>query len=386
MAEDFKEVVRHAGHLARRQKQPAPLDRDYLAAMLGLNRLFTRFDAISKSTGASPRKLARSLSAALKRDVALDTPAPATPLPERAAAVAAGASAQSVDVEHLLAALDQSGDPVVKAALNEAGYQPEKLAEAVRRADAGSVPRGVMFLLRELLDVFVFVIIFLMIIRGLIGELRLIPSESMYPGLQVGDRIVIEQVSKWYRPYQRGDILVFYPPMTILRHDPVSVVLRLTGVSGLIFKKEDNIDVAYIKRLIGLPGDTVEVKPGVGVFVNGQLIREPYVSEPASTCTLVGREAARKTGEPDPTVTVQPGRGVWVDGKQVGTDKQITINYMYGSFQYCGPITVPAGHYFLMGDNRDNSQDSRFWGFEPKERVIGRSVYRIWPPDRMGEL
>jgi signal peptidase I len=139
-------------------------------------------------------------------------------------------------------------------------------------------------------------------------------------------------------------VLVFYPPMTELRKDPVSLFLRLTGFSGLIYKKEDNIDVAYIKRLIGLPGDTVEVKPGVGVFVNGQKLDEPYVNEIANTCTFA---------RPEPI---------------------------------CEPVKVPPDSYYMMGDNRNLSLDSRYWGFAQEERVIGRAVFRIWPLNRTGPL
>ncbi|NBV43246.1 signal peptidase I, partial [bacterium] len=111
-----------------------------------------------------------------------------------------------------------------------------------------------------------------------------------------------------------------------------------------LYKKDDYIDVAYIKRLIGLPGDTVEVIPGEGVWVNGKKLDEPYVNEIGATCTLV---------KPEP---------------------------------YCGPIKIPAGQYYMMGDNRNQSLDSRYWGFARDERVIGRAVFRIWPLNRLGSL
>jgi signal peptidase I len=204
--------------------------------------------------------------------------------------------------------------------------------------------RNTLFLVREIGEVAFVVLLMLIVIKEGFGELRLIPSESMLPLLQIEDRIVIEKVTRWWRPYQRGDILVFYPPTTILKNDPLSWVLRATGFSGFIFPKESNIDVAYIKRLIGEPGDKIQVVPNEGVFVNGQRLHEPYVMELAQSCTQVL-----------PT-------------------------------QYCGTITVPRDSYFLMGDNRNQSADSRFWGFEPKERVIGRAVFRLWPLNRMGPL
>jgi signal peptidase I len=207
-----------------------------------------------------------------------------------------------------------------------------------------SFGRHTLFYAKELTEVVLFVLIFLVLIKSFIGELRLIPSESMVPILKVEDRVVIERLTRWFRPYERGDILVFYPPMTELKNDPWSVFLRLTGFSGLVYKKEDYLDVAYIKRLIGLPGDTVEVKPGVGVFVNGKMLDEPYVREIANSCSMVA---------PVPV---------------------------------CAPIKVPAGQYYFMGDNRNQSADSRYWGFESEDRVIGRAVFRIWPPNRMGPL
>ena len=120
--------------------------------------------------------------------------------------------------------------------------------------------------------------------------------------------------------------------------------MRITGFSGLIYKKEDNVDVAYIKWLIGQPGDIVDVRPEVGVFVNGQKLNEPYVNEIAATCTLM---------RPTP---------------------------------YCGPVRVPPHMYYMMGDNRNLSLDSRYWGFAREDRVIGRAVFRIWPLNRIGLL
>jgi signal peptidase I len=198
--------------------------------------------------------------------------------------------------------------------------------------------------MKETLATVVYVFIGMTLLREFVGDMRFIPSESMLPGLQIGDRIVIEEVSKWWRPYQRGDILVFFPPTTQLKQDIFSRVMRSSGLSNLLHKREDNIDIAYIKRLIGEPGDLIDVRPGVGVFVNGKLLNEPYVAEVPLTCT-------QEVPEP-----------------------------------YCAPIRVPKGHYFMMGDNRNHSADSRYWGFEPEKRVLGRAVFRLWPFNRIGLL
>jgi signal peptidase I len=241
-------------------------------------------------------------------------------------------------------ALSHSPDPVVSSLLSEEGITEDRIQSVLPSVFSRNTLRNILFYGREAIEVVVVVLFFLIVIKEGLGELRLIPSESMVPMLQVEDRVLIEKVTRWWRPYQRGDVLVFYPPMTQLKQDPWSVFLRLTGFSGLIYKKEDNIDIAYIKRLIGLPGDRLEVKPGVGVFINGKMLDEPYVNEIAQSCSRM---------EP---------------------------------VEVCGPITVPAGEYFFMGDNRNQSLDSRYWGFEPKDRVIGRAITRVWPLNRLGRL
>ncbi|MFM7469752.1 MAG: signal peptidase I [Vampirovibrionales bacterium] len=223
------------------------------------------------------------------------------------------------------------------------GVSPEALELVNRKLFPLRWLRRLTFLGRELLEVVVMVLVMLIGIREGIGEFRLIPSESMVPTLQVQDRIFIERFSRWFRQPQRGDILVFYPPSTNVPRDPWHQFLRVVGLSGLLFSKDDNIDVAYIKRLIGLPGDQVNVVPFEGVYINGKKLEEPYVNEIGRACTLAV-----------PT--------------------------------FCEPLTIPTGKYYLLGDNRNYSADSRFWGFASHDRVIGRAVFKIWPLQRIGPL
>ena len=202
--------------------------------------------------------------------------------------------------------------------------------------------------LKELVDTVVFVVIAVIIIRFFIAELRWIPSGSMRPTLLEGDRIVVEKLTKFpnliknhrfENDPQRGDIMIFYPPFVQLKSDPWSIFSRLTG----FFCK----DIAYIKRVIGLPGEKFEVKKSSNgsyhVYINDKRLDEEYIMS----------------------------------------------EYDYHTCKenmYCGPFIIPENNYFMMGDNRGNSQDSRFWGTLPKDRFIGRAVFTFWPPKRIGVL
>ena len=151
-------------------------------------------------------------------------------------------------------------------------------------------------------------------IRTLVAEARYIPSSSMEPTLEINDRLIIEKVSYRFKTPQRGDVVVFSPTDTL---------------------KEQNFKDAFIKRVIGLPGETIEVKGGK-VYVNGQPIREKYIEE--------------------------------------------APEYSYG------PETVPEDQYLVLGDNRNNSYDSHYWGFVPRKNLIGRAIVRFWPFERLGSL
>ena len=148
-----------------------------------------------------------------------------------------------------------------------------------------------------------------------VAEPRYIPSDSMIPTLEIGDRLVVEKVSYHLHPPQAGDIVVFTPPKP----------LQVQGYST---------QQAFIKRIIAQPGQTVAVRNG-RVYVDNQPLQEDYIAEPPA--------------------------------------------YDWG------PETVPAEHYFVMGDNRNESYDSRFTeiGMIKLEAIIGKVVYRFYPFDKM---
>jgi signal peptidase I len=154
------------------------------------------------------------------------------------------------------------------------------------------------------------------VIRLFVAEPRYIPSDSMLPTLQIGDRLVVEKIAYRFRSPQRGEIVVFDPPLQ----------LQQFGYAP---------DKAFIKRVIGTPGDIVQVTQG-NVLINGQSLTEPYLAEPPA--------------------------------------------YEMPS------VRVPADQFFVMGDNRNNSNDSHVWGFLPRQNIIGRAIFCFFPFDRLGFL
>lgn len=193
--------------------------------------------------------------------------------------------------------------------------------------------------IKEAFETAIFVIVMVIIIRFFVGEIRWIPSGSMRPTLIEGDRIFVERFSRFYANPKRGDIMVFYPPTETLNQTGLAIFQRLTG----FFCK----DIAYIKRVIGLPGDKILIKPDpdgkYAVYVNGKRLDEKYILD---------------------------------DYDYIPCSEKM----------YCGPFTVPNNDYFMLGDNRGNSQDSRFWGFLPKERFVGKAVFLFWPFTRFHKL
>lgn len=150
-------------------------------------------------------------------------------------------------------------------------------------------------------------------IRSFVAEARYIPTGSMLPTLQINDKLIIDKLSYKFQEPQRGDVVVFNPTEELRKQ----------------YKD------AFIKRIVALPGETVEVSNG-RVYINDQPLNEDYIAEPP--------------------------------------------NYQWG------PETVPLNHYLVLGDNRNNSYDSHYWGFLPRENIIGRAIVRFWPPNRLGEL
>jgi signal peptidase I len=214
---------------------------------------------------------------------------------------------------------------------------------------------GIINAIRETIELVVVTLLLLIVIRYFIAEARFIPSGSMEPTMQIGDRLLVEKISGWLqRPIRRGEIIVFYPPPSEmggkdLSYDPLHLLGRLTGLPFLPYEN------AFIKRVIGLPGDKIRVQKGVGVFINDQLLDEsPYVKErPMYNLNTLGDIGIRD-----------------YHGLDLRPYQELKLG--------AEPIIVPPGKLFVMGDNRNNSEDSHVWGFLDQNRVIGRACLMFW--------
>jgi signal peptidase I len=228
-----------------------------------------------------------------------------------------------------------------------AGAKPAGNAESSGSAD-GKKEKG---WIRETIELILTTLVLLIVIRGVLAEARYIPSSSMEPTLQVNDRLLVEKISGWMmRPIERGDILVFYPPPielggTDINYSPPYVMGKLTGLPCF------PIDTAYIKRVVGLPGEQVRVERGVGVFINDQFLPEPYIKE-------------------------RPNYDLRVLGDIGGRNAVGQFIKPYGDSSE--PILVPPGKLLMMGDNRNNSEDGHVFGFVDQKRVIGKSCLIFW--------
>ena len=181
---------------------------------------------------------------------------------------------------------------------------------------------------REWAESLVSTLVFVLVFTTFIAQATQVPTPSMVPTIMVGDHFFLDKIAfpgnfpkavkNWLprRQINHGDIIAFRPPPEAGNNTP------------------------FVKRVIGVPGDTIEVKERVA-YVNGTASDEPYKIHTSSP----------------------------LSGPREGD------NY--------GPVTVPPDKFFVMGDNRDNSLDSRFWGFADRENIIGKPLFVYWSYDSL---
>ena len=157
-------------------------------------------------------------------------------------------------------------------------------------------------LVRDYVEVLVGSILLALVVRAFIFQAFTIPSGSMLPTLKIGDDVLVNKFLYYFQPIQRDDVIVFKYPR--------------------------NEELDFVKRVIGLPGDKLEIR-GHEVLVNGTALTEPYA---------IYRDSS----------TVTPP-------------------------EHFGPVVIPPHHLFMMGDNRDQSLDSRAWGFLDESKIVGKA-------------
>jgi signal peptidase I len=195
---------------------------------------------------------------------------------------------------------------------------------AVRPYTAGLVTqRPVLGCLLEIVETLVLTLIIFFVIQSFVAQPYKVQQQSMERTLEPEQYVLVDKLTPRFDTYKRGDIVVFTPP-------------EEWGEGG----------TPFIKRVIGESGDTVDIRDDGLVYINDEVLEEPYVFTDA------------ETGEPQPT-TVAGDQASW---------------------------TIPDGELFLMGDHRSNSADSRTFGPVEVDAVIGRAWLRYWPFDTFGVL
>jgi signal peptidase I len=174
-----------------------------------------------------------------------------------------------------------------------------------------------------------------LVLKAFVAQAFSIPSASMEPQLEPGDRVVVSRTAYRLHDPRRGDIVVFDAPGQPPADDPVLPVRLAEDVlEGIGLRQPDETEL--VKRVVGLPGEVIEARGG-RVVIDGRELVEPYL--PADVAT--------------------------------------------GDF---GPITVPDGTVFVLGDNRGDSADSRVIGPVDVDTIVGRAIARAWPPWRWAWL
>ena len=187
---------------------------------------------------------------------------------------------------------------------------------------------------REYFESIVVAVILALFVRTWVVQAFKIPTGSMENNLLIGDHLLVNK-------------FVFAPTASAVER----ALLPITDVRRgeiVVFKYPEDPERDFIKRVIGLPGETLELRDK-RVYINGTMLDEPYVHflEPPGTANAHEFTA-------------------------------FDVKTAYG------PVTIPPGHFFMMGDNRDNSQDSRYWGFLPAPYVKGKALVVYWSYDSEG--
>jgi signal peptidase I len=217
---------------------------------------------------------------------------------------------------------------------------PVSAKGAQGKGAGGGVPKSKTNSVVELIVIVLVAIGLALAIQAWIVKPYRIPSGSMEPTLKVGQRVLVSRIGMHFGGPHVGEIVVFHPPKDAEQQicGPAPHMVSPGGAPCAAPEPEE-ANVNFIKRIVAGPGDTLYIKEG-HAYVNGKRESDAYTNPCGS-----GSECNFPT-----------------------------------------PIKIPAGHWFMMGDNRGESDDSRFWGPVPTSWIIGGAFATYWPPDRVGIL
>lgn len=193
-------------------------------------------------------------------------------------------------------------------------------------------------IIREYAEALIIAIVLALTIRVFVVQAFKIPSGSMIPTLMIGDHILVSKLAYGFQLPQDCEFQVSFPPVACFSSTFVVNFDPPQRGDIIVFRYPEDENKDFIKRVIGLPGDTLHIQ-NKQVMVNGELLQDDAYTQ-----------------------RIDPGI---IDGRINPRDN-------------LGPVTVPPDSYFVMGDNRDQSLDSRFWGFVRMEKIKGRAFLVYW--------
>ncbi len=206
---------------------------------------------------------------------------------------------------------------------------------AARKSLAGSIG--------ELVAIVVIALLIALAVQAFLVKPYRIPSASMLPSLHINQRVLVDRIGNDFSAPHVGDIVVFHPPKNYAAGcaDPTEGENQAgqDGARACAVAQSQPSSETFIKRVVGVPGDHISI-------LGGHVIRNGAREKDSFTLSCDGA----------------------------------------GSCNFPTTITVPHGDYYMLGDNRPDSDDSRFWGPVPRSWIIGKAFFTYWPPDRIGFL
>jgi signal peptidase I len=223
-------------------------------------------------------------------------------------------------------------------------------------------------LVREYFESGAVVLVMAMFFMTFVAQAAEVPSASMENTVYVGDRFLINKFI-----FGPGPHLPFLPQRDIRRGD---IVVFKYPAESVPAEKIVQYKTLFIKRVVGLPGETIEVK-GRDVYIDGKLLPEYRVE--SRDCSLGNDKAPLDLTPPEQPRAGEPYTVFYRNSKACGESRYGDVDLPLNGVRR--PYRIPEGHYFMMGDNRENSRDSRYWGPVSRDLVVGRAMFVIWSYD-----